>query len=142
MRRVLISSSQFKLSAQGFDAATATGSGLIFDGFGGYAYNGAYLVGSVPAASMMATTYQGNAAWQYVVNFGKTFPSPPQCLVALNDPTHSGGFILTYLNSTGDGNNFVQLYVSVTTTLLTVGIAYLGSYFPSKLGFNYGIMQV
>lgn len=134
MRRVLVSGTTFKLSQAGYDAASAASANLIFDGFGGYAYNGVYLAGIVKAGGNSTTT----------IGFGKTFSAIPQCFVRPLDPVHSGGIAYSYLGSQSyPSGEQVTMSVAVTASSLAVTFAVGGSGgLPQAVGFAYIVMQV
>lgn len=140
MRRVLVSASAFRLSAPGFDAASASANQLIFDGFGQYAYNGVYLAGFFASSSMVNV---GNA-YQGIVNFGKTFAAPPQCVVRMLDVNHQNARAACYFVVAGtSGQGVGPIRFTITTTSLVVYVPFTnGTNYPTQVGFSYIAMQV
>lgn len=138
MKRVLINASTFKLSRPGVDVSNAAAADLIFDGFGQYAYNGVYVSGLFPNTSMVGSSsnYRG------VVNFGKTFSAPPQCVVKLVDVNHPNARMGFYLGIDEQKAGAGPVQFSVTTTTLTVTIPYTGNVFPAQIGFSYVALQI
>ena len=135
MRRVLIGANVFKLSAPGYDAATAAPSQLVFDGFAGVPYIGAYLAGLFPSTSMVAIS----GGYQGTVNFGRTFAAPPGCVVRMVS-THTGHALTGSYSANPVQGRSVSVITTVSTTQLIVKV--LGSGFATQVGFSYLIMQV
>jgi hypothetical protein len=133
MPRVIISPTQFKVSKQGYDAATTSAENLLFDAFSGNRYNGVYLSGIAYSSAGWASYQIGNVYLgqvqhtrrYYDVGFGKTFAQRPQVLLALRPVGDDGfGAYPKYTHVEQQTNGLVGTCVTAvcTTTYLRITV--------------------
>ena len=136
-RRVVISAGVFKMAPAGLDALTAGPDQLLFDA-NGAPYNGAWMAGRIYQDAFSETS-QGisNGGTQYtrtfVLNFGKTFSSPPRVLFGALDPNNGGLYTPNLnLNSITQGSTSgsitgagLNLSASIETYRATFTVTYV-----------------
>lgn len=145
-RRVRSDANQFVVGPPGINCLAAAEQDLIFSNRQS-AYNGVYLNGVLPASAFSeSSSVDGVGATVYlrtgVVNFGKTFPSPPRVLVGSEDIRNDQHAFVERLNfgrllydgipaHTAGAN--LSMYYAVSTTQLTVQVYYS---YKSGNGYN------
>ena len=126
MRRVDTSAGVFKVSKAGFDVTTAGAADLLLDTIG-QKYQGAFHTGLILNSALSGPVVSTNviandtSTWTYTLNFGRTYPHPPQILFGANGGGYdSGNSFLPFYRANSDAASPVEKAVFIDLAEVTI----------------------